>query len=227
MARFLVTIPFCLPVLLAVHCGDPQCPADMVLVPGGRVTIGVEQPAAPYEQTAHRVRLAPYCMDRFEYPNVEGEIPRYDLSWNEADRLCQEQGKRLCSSAEWERACRGTQGHRYAYGRNRLPHFCNTPYRSSRDGPVPYAASGSHPKCVSEDGIYDLNGNLSEWVADGWAGDRQPMDDDYGREHPMREVRGGTMWAATFYGQDCLSRHGHPANAQYEDDGFRCCKDAR
>ncbi len=216
-----------LPTLLGLRCGESTCPADMVRVPGGTFTMGVEEPLEDYEEPSRSVQLAPYCMDRFEFPNREGEAPVHSVSWVDADQQCRALGKRLCTSAEWERACRGTAAHRYAYGRNRLSHFCNTPWRRHDDehGRLPLATSGSHPKCVSEDGVYDLNGNLSEWVADEWEGGRQPMDDELGREHPMRIVRGGTMWADTFYGQDCLSRHGHPANAVYDDDGFRCCMD--
>ena len=221
-----LSLSVCLPVLLALRCAEPSCPDDMALVLAGRSTVGVEEPAAGYEEHARTVHLEPYCMDRYEYPNRAGELPRNDVSWLEADEACRALGKRLCSSDEWERACRGTAGHRYAYGRNRLPHFCNTPYRHHGEGPLPLAPAGSHAKCVSEDGVYDLNGSLSEWVADEWTGARQPMDGDLGQQHPMRIVRGGTMWANTFYGQDCLSRHGHPANAVYDDDGFRCCMDA-
>jgi eukaryotic-like serine/threonine-protein kinase len=227
-----------LPLLLGalsplMGCGGAQgpgsCPEGMVLIADGVAQIGVAEPLAAYEQPARSVRLDPYCIDRYEYPNRAGELPVHSVTWDEAKASCEAVGKRLCAADEWERACRGPQGWRYAYGAERDHRACNTPWYPSPppDLAPPYAPSGRYRRCVSPEGVYDLNGNLSEWVADRWDGDPAPVDRDVPPGTILRTVRGGTMWLQTFYGQDCLSRHGHPPNGTYHDDGFRCCKDAR
>jgi len=219
--------------LLLVGCGRQQtaasCPEGMVLIPGGSFTAGVAEPLAGYEQPAHSVELEPYCIDVYEFPNQQGSLPVHSVSWDQAKSSCEALGKRLCAADEWERACRGPQGWRYAYGAERDQRACNTPWYPSPppDLAPPYAPSGRYSRCVSPDGVYDLNGSLSEWVADPWDGSPSPVDQAAAPGTTLRTVRGGTMWLQTFYGQDCLSRHGHPPSGTYHDDGFRCCRDAR
>src|SRR6187399_1195807 len=41
-----------------------------------------------------------FCMDRYEYPNHLGELPWVLTSWRQAQLMCREQGKRLCSEDE-------------------------------------------------------------------------------------------------------------------------------
>jgi sulfatase modifying factor 1 len=229
---------FLLPLLLASAwlpaqgCGgltaSPACPEGMVLIAGGAVQLGVAEPLEGYEQRAHSVHVDPYCIDVYEYPNERGALPLHSVSWLEASERCAAVGKRLCAAAEWERACRGPQGWRYSYGPERDPRACNTPWYPSPppDLAPPYAPSGRYARCASPEGVYDLNGNLSEWVADAWDGTPAPVDRDVPPGTTPRTVRGGTMWRQTFYGQDCLSRHGHPPGGTYHDDGFRCCRDA-
>lgn len=214
--------------VLGLRC-EPSCPEGMARIAGGDFAVGLEEPSEAWHEPRREVELGPFCIDRYEFPNRAGELPAHSDSWHAADRQCRAVGKRLCSSDEWERACRGPHGHRYAYGPVRRAEACNTPWETAgqQHGLDPLAPSGSHPDCVSAEGVYDLNGNLSEWVADEWTGHRQPFDYDLGLDEPMRIVRGGTMWSATSYGQDCLSRHGHPPTGRYHDDGFRCCLDAR
>lgn len=212
-----------------VASGLGDCPEGMVAIAGGAVEIGVAEPLADYEQPVRSVKLSAYCIDRYEFPNEPGVLPVHSVSWDDAAAQCEAAGKRLCSGAEWERACRGPQGWRYAYGPERDARACNTPWYPSPppDLAPPYAPSGRYRRCVSPEGVHDLNGNLSEWVADPWDGKPAPVDRDVAPGTTLRTVRGGTMWLQTFYGQDCLSRHGHPPSGTYHDDGFRCCQDAR
>jgi len=222
---------------------QPPCPADMALIPGGERQVGVQEPSEPWHETARQVALAPFCMDLYEHPNQEGALPTVDVSWPQAGRLCQAQGKRLCNSAEWEFACRGEARRRFVYGDVRDERACNTPIHGS--GPpdraaLPFARAGQLSRCVSAEGVYDLNGNVSEWVQDPWTGPhlslggmgpdgqvliqaRQLSPEE--RAQDWRMLRGGTMWDGTFYGQDCTSRHGHPAVNAGPDDGLRCCRD--
>jgi formylglycine-generating enzyme required for sulfatase activity len=60
-----------------------------------------------------------YCVDRFEYPNVPGELPAVMLSWEDSRRLCEARGARLCSEDEWTFACEGEAALPYPYGYDR------------------------------------------------------------------------------------------------------------
>jgi len=203
--------------------GQPSCPRDMVMLEAGTFTLGTDHPR-PYEQEVYERLLPAFCMDRYEYPNVEGSLPTVLVSWQESVALCEAQGKRLCSSDEWERACRGTSAQRWSYGTECDSEACNTPWEIFQEPPPPYAKSGSHSRCRNAEGVMDLNGNVSEWVQDVWKGPRADFDArDFSSDTTFRTVRGGTMWNHTFYGQDCLSAHGHPETVRHIDDGLRCC----
>jgi sulfatase modifying factor 1 len=218
-------------VLVLLLACDPapaaRCPEDMALVVGGLTTIGVSPRQAAWHQEAHVVDLPAFCMDRYEFPNQAGALPLNRVTWDEASAHCAAAGKRLCGSDEWERACRGLAGSRYVYGDSYDRTRCNTPLEAAGriNNQLPLAPSGSHPGCVSAEGIHDLNGNLSEWVLDAWTEPGPPgvtVDAE-----TWRVLRGGTMWAKTAYGQDCLSRHGHHRSTyRNDDDGLRCCRDA-
>ena len=197
----------------------------MVGISGGSTTIGSAPTTESWHQKAHTVSLDSYCIDAYEFPNRKGALPQSDVSWVEAQSLCEEQGKRLCTSQEWERACRGVAHTRFAYGNERNPNACNTPIEGGAPGgPAPLAVAGSHSECVTPEGVYDLNGNVSEWVIGQWDG--PPPTDSSSTEGPWQVLRGGTMWSKTGYGQDCTSRHAHDGTTYRNiDDGFRCCQD--
>ena len=52
--------------------------------------------------------LAPFCIDMYEFPNQPGGQPTTCLTYADAEKLCTDAGKRLCTSLEWETACVGT-----------------------------------------------------------------------------------------------------------------------
>ena len=211
-------------------CSDlGPCPDGMVRFESTSFTMGEQHANQPWHEQAHPVEVDAFCMDVYEYPNREGEMPRSEISWVDAEAACQSEGKRLCSSSEWELACRGTTQRRFSYGSERDASRCNTPIEGSGpgQGPIPLQPIGSFPDCVSEEGVHDLNGSLSEWVADPWDGPAPSFQPDAVIDpETWRTLRGGTMWSQTFYGQNCTSRHGHPKEGwTNNDDGFRCCRD--
>jgi formylglycine-generating enzyme required for sulfatase activity len=198
----------------------------MVLIPGAKVQVGMPEPR---EQGWHlpleEVEIPGFCMDRWEYPNVEGELPLTKVTWAESTVLCRKEGKRLCSSAEWEFACRGAERRLYVYGNQRDEKRCNTPIEGGgqeQELSPPLAPHGSYPDCITPEGVQDLNGSVSEWVSDSWPANdgRGPPGDS---SKPCYVLRGGTMWNLTFYGQDCTSHHSHPVDDRWTDDGLRCC----
>jgi formylglycine-generating enzyme required for sulfatase activity len=200
------------------------CPDGMVSVPSGVYLVGDPDPPLEswYRLKEAKVTLPGFCIDQYEYPGRIGEFPTGAASWHEAAALCKKADKRLCSEHEWVAACRGPEGWSYAYGAEFEAARCQTDGHKSKVEPI-----GSRTGCTSPLGVHDLNGSLSEWVADTW--DRAPLppldgDETLDPASPHHVLRGGTMWFS-IYGQDCRSRHSHHPGQGHTDDGFRCCAD--
>ena len=86
-------------------------------VSGEKITL-----AAEGEHAAVVKQLEGFYIDRFEYPNpdtfVIGEEYQPDVGFTQkqAQATCEKFGKRLCTAAEWEKACKGYENYVYSYG---------------------------------------------------------------------------------------------------------------
>jgi hypothetical protein len=163
--------------------------------------------------------------------SVEGAVPQAYIDQLEASAACVQAGKRLCTDTEWLRACQGPSGQTYPYGNTRQVGVCNdhrdehpaveyfgtsssTIYSMLDNAclnqiPMSLDPAGSLPGCVSDDGAYDMMGNLHEWTAD-----------------PAGTFRGGFFVDTVLNGNGCLyATTAH--NTSYWDysTGFRCCAD--
>lgn len=115
----------------------------------------VDIPPGVYDKPFFKI-----CIDKYEYPNVMGEIPKGNISFKDAKYICEKQGKRLCTVDEWEWSCSGLEGYSYPYGYHLEKEFCN---QNGIKRPEP---SGRRYKCVGKFGVYDMVGNIFEWVVD-------------------------------------------------------------
>jgi len=136
------------------------------------------------------------CIDRFEYPNKKGAMPKGNVTFQEADALCKKEGKRLCTVDEWKFGCSGLEEYTYPYGHNYDEELCNT------GGTNKIKPSGIYGKCVSKFGGYDMSGNIFEWVA-GENNRPMAMGGPYSKCHTVSPGGGG----------EALPQR-----------GFRCCK---
>lgn len=165
-------------------------------------TIASTENSKPYE---NMVRVGNFYMDKYEFPNKVGAIPVTNVTWEEAQAFCESVGKRLCTADEWVMACRGPRGLRYPYGPVYDGTKCNS--ESKVDAPLKI---GKTPKaCVSGYGIYDLNGNVWEWVGTS-------LEDGV-------SVRGGA-WSSESCAECALKLWIDAPNIKSDRAGFRCCK---
>lgn len=173
-----------------------------------------------------------FCMDRYEYPNRVGELPRVMVSWYEAKALCEAQGKRLCGDDEWTLACEGPERRPFAYGWARDASACNIdrPWIAPDDralasrNPERIAAeierlsqrvpSGSMPRCTSPYGVMDLGGNVDEWTVNVTRGGK-----------PFRSMFKGGHWCKGARNRCRPSTESHDETTAYYAEGFRCCAD--
>jgi formylglycine-generating enzyme required for sulfatase activity len=209
----------------------------MVMIPGGDFLLGrtievgewirLGQSGAPegywsLPNPAARLPVQRFCIDVFEYPNRRGQMPRTSVGWEEARRLCQASGKRLPSRIEWQAAAQGREGRLYSYGSVFESGRCNTDAQTGDFSAL--APAGSFPRCQTDLGVFDLDGNVSEWVEDDWEGPWYANHIWEAPEDGPKTMMGGTAWKGDVYGQDATSRHRHPPAQLWLDDGFRCAK---
>ena len=97
-----------------------------------------------------------------------GDYPINCIDHDGAAALCGYLGARLCSSKEWLAACRGTDQRAFPYGPEFQPSRCHVgSYESPGPGGRTTIAAGSIPECEGGlPGLFDMSGNVSEWVAD-------------------------------------------------------------
>ncbi len=225
--------------------------APMVLIPAGQFKMGSverkrmfrwEKPF-PDELPAHTVNLDAFYMDKYEVtifryvqflratgrqqdlgewnrynPLSKGDRPVSFINWDDGHAYCEYYGKRLPTEAEWEKAARGSDGRLYPWG-NDFP-------RQSRHmrSSLPPKAVGSYEGGKSPYGIYDMVGNVEEWVADWYAGDyyfRSPQNNPQGPSMGKAKViRGEARKSAR-----SAVRSFCPPKLRQSHYGFRCAQD--
>lgn len=207
--------------------------------------------------TPHPAHLRPPEGGGFVAESRAGVKPQAYISRIESAAACDAAGKRLCSVSEWYGVCRGQSdtlfpyGPKYEVGRCNVnkPHLLslifgkdprgwlydenfNSPELNQRPGFL--AETGSYAGCSTPAGVFDLVGNLHEWVSDR-------VDVTLAKKIPLTDGNRGKLGANTGKGLfmggffSTLNQHGEGctfATAAHEpgyhdySTGFRCCKDA-
>jgi eukaryotic-like serine/threonine-protein kinase len=221
----------------------------MLYVPAGTFSMGSE--TSSDERPIHGLNLSAYYMDKFEVTNaaykrcVEAGVcdppkqgnsytrtayygnPEFDdypviyVDWNMAKAYCEWRGARLPTEAEWEKAARGADGRTYPWGNDISCDKANN--NNSCVGDT--TEVGSYLNGVSPYGMYDMAGNVWEWVNDWY-------DDSYYSTSPAsnpqgptsgqyRVLRGGSWFNLVNFVRSAY-RYRLVSASAYNNIGFRC-----
>lgn len=222
---------------------------QMEVVPAGEFLMGRDN-AEYNERPLHKVYVEDFYIDKYEVTTAHYEMcvdkgicnppsskesfvpsssyygnpdyanyPVFYVDWNQAKTFCEWRGAQLPTEAQWEKAARGTDGR-------------TDPWGEEIDcGNANYASClretfrvGGYEQGKSPYGIYDMAGNVWEWVDswyDAYPGNLVP-DLDYGTKY--RVVRGGSY--SDVDGVRSSSRDYYSPSTSSLVIGFRCAKDA-
>ena len=141
--------------------------------------------------------------------SVAGEVPA-EASYYQAAAACARADKRLCTAAEWTSACKNGTA------------FTSYPYGDAFDGgtepgvdcwsenlATAAQVTGSAGACRTNDGVFDMSGNVAEWV-------------DY-VDATAANQRGGNV-ATDANRVTCDAVLPGPPGSAFLNLGFRCCK---
>ncbi|MEP7274161.1 MAG: SUMF1/EgtB/PvdO family nonheme iron enzyme [Acidobacteriota bacterium] len=226
----------------------------MVLIDGGEFTMGRNQGGRLYqgvniEGPAHAVKVDSFYLDINEVTNrrykefveakqypaprhwknngsyepEDAELPVTFVSWTDANNYATWKGRRLPTEKEWEYAARsGDRNYLYPWGNEYKAGFANVFQGGSRkERPAPV---GTYKEDRNRFGVYDLTGNVSEWVQDFFRlYDNKPFED----LDKLKVLRGGHFTdppetaTASFRWADDQNK---TDEATLSYTGFRCAK---
>ena len=192
---------------------NPKDNATYVFVPAGEFLMGsppTDPAAADNERPLHIVDVGEVWIsqtevtamqlfvferewDHFKRAPADPELPAVAI-WDKARRYAKWVGGRLPTEAEWEKACRGTDGRLFPWG-DSYPISGTANFAGPSRGPLPVQ---SYPTDASPYGVYDMAGNVREWVNSVQYG--YPYRRDDGRENSANEnhvLRGGNFKSAS------------------------------
>ena len=213
---------------------------DMVFIPKGTFKRGCNRFGPQHGAPEQAVHLDSFWIDKYEVTNKKFEsiFPEHNLrrsiygdcddcpvskiSWYEAADYCHLVGKSLPSEAQWERAAGNGNG-------------CEFPWGNGFDLMRPPARGGLklHDKAFpvgsfspNGNGLYDMAGNVWEWVSDWFSIRYYYADTLHNPRGPMSgimKVRRGGSWSDSVKAMASGYRDwSSPFSRGFTDIGFRC-----
>lgn len=168
---------------------------ELVRIPGGEFKMGLsfdyddEIPHSSYEEPKHIVEIPTFYIGRYPVTNEEyarflrdnpklmepyywGDTrlnqprqPVVGVSWKDAKLYAKWAGLRLPTESEWEYACRANSQHKLSYKSDKINDLLKIGWcrENSRNNLSPVGL-----KEQNDFGLYDMLGNVWEWVEDDW-----------------------------------------------------------
>jgi formylglycine-generating enzyme required for sulfatase activity len=221
---------------------DQPIPSGLVSIPGGEVLLGGEGTNEPVQkayvepfyisetevtnaqyrvfvgETAHKAAAG---WKGGEFPAGTAQEPVTGVTWQDASDYCSWLGQkggatgRLPMEYEWTRAARGDQNYKYPWGVE-----WKDGAAAIREGHV--RAVKSYPTGASPFGVYDMAGNVWEWVAD--EGESRVQDSETGQTEVFKGkvIKGGAAFEKKSDNISALARSVWPPDKQNGWLGFRC-----
>ena len=233
-----------------------ECP-ELVVVPGGTYRMGSplrEEDRDSGESPAHDVTVRrPFAVGMHEVTFAEWDVcgreggcshdppdqgwgrrnrPVINVSWEDAQEfvgwLSGKTGERyrLLSESEWEYAARGGTTTRYHWGDRVGRHAANCAGCGSRWDGTGTSPAGSFSPNPFE--LYDMHGNVWEWVEDCWHEDYVGAPSDGGAwtsggDCGRRVLRGGSFFTSPALLRSAYRSH-DPSGIRHRLIGFRVAR---
>jgi serine/threonine-protein kinase len=225
---------------------------SMRLVPAGEFSMG-NNDGLSSERPVHAVYLDAYYMDTYEVTNAlyadcvnAGvcsepknissykhavyygksdfvDYPVIYVDWAMADAYCKWRGSSLPTEAQWEKAARGVNNGIYPWGAESP----NAKLLNFDRNFIDARKVGAYPTGISPHGLYDMAGNVSEWVNDWYDYvyyQNSPSSNPPGPDTGKYKVLRGGSWSSINSNVRATVRNWHnPADTNY-DVGFRCVR---
>jgi formylglycine-generating enzyme required for sulfatase activity len=181
-------LAFAAAVLMPPATSQPAFAAEPDDLRGVDVPVWVSDPGASFEITATEITVRQFrvCIDAGDctleslgetcnfQTGDRDDHPVNCASYDAAQDFCAHVSGRVCQESEWLEACRGQEDRAFPYGPDFDLGACNV---QSTESTIPgrdrtTAAVAGHAACEGGyDGLYDMAGNVAEWV--------DPCKDDY------------------------------------------------
>ena len=196
------------------ECFDDEKPSHEVNISKGFWMAQTEVTQEAYQMVTGKPNPSTFKGGHLFASINERNLPVENVSWNDADNYCRASGGRLPTEAEWEYAARaGTTDSRYG-------DIENIAWYDKNSGGKTHEVA---QKAKNAWGLYDMLGNVGEWVADWYAPypSGSLIDPPGPTSGQFRVARGGS-WNSLPRGVRASGRRkGEPENGDYVT-GLRC-----
>lgn len=166
--------------------------------------------------------------DYYRNPEYDN-FPVINVDWHQASAYCAWRDINLPTEAQWEKAARGTDGRSFPWG-NETIDCSKANYYDSVQGKACEGDTtpvGMHKDGGSPYGVFDLAGNVWEWVADFYASSHAfdlSVSNPTGPEMGVYRVLRGGSWVNLGDFLSTTRRVANDSNYSHYSVGFRCAR---